>query len=67
MSDGARYCGVILAAGRGSRLSPLSFTYPKPMLAICNKPIIQYQLESMRDVGIEEVFIVCGQIGRAHV
>ena len=57
-----KYCGVILAAGAGSRIQPLSLSYPKPMLPICNKPIIQYQIESMIDLGIGEVFIVCGQL-----
>jgi len=57
-----KYCGVILAAGSGSRIQPLSFAYPKPMLPVCNKPIIQYQIESMLDLGIREVFIVCGSL-----
>lgn len=32
------------------------------MLPICNKPIIQYQIESMIDLGIREIFIVCGNL-----
>ncbi|MBU1024176.1 NTP transferase domain-containing protein [bacterium] len=54
--------GAILAAGRGSRLMPISENYPKPLLPICNKPIVQYQLEYMRDIGIEEVFLVVGHL-----
>jgi len=54
--------GAILAAGRGSRLMPISENYPKPLLPICNKPIVQYQLEYMRDVGIDEVFLVVGHL-----
>ena len=54
--------GAILAAGRGSRLMPISENYPKPLLPICNKPIVQYQLEYMRDNGIEEVFLVVGHL-----
>jgi dTDP-glucose pyrophosphorylase len=57
-----RYSGVILAAGTGSRIKPLSFSYPKPMLPICNKPIIQYQIESMISLNITEIFIVCGHL-----
>jgi NDP-sugar pyrophosphorylase family protein len=54
--------GVILAAGRGTRLRPLSLHYPKPLLPVCNKPIIQYQLEDMKRIGVEEVFIVVGHL-----
>lgn len=65
MIDTKKYSGVILAAGGGSRIKPLSLSYPKPMLPICNKPIIQYQIESMIDLGIKEIFIVCGQLKEA--
>jgi dTDP-glucose pyrophosphorylase len=52
--------GVILAAGRGARLQPLSSIRPKPLQPICNKPIMQYHLEAMRDAGIGEVAVVIG-------
>lgn len=58
----SRLTGVILAAGRGSRLRPLSHYIPKPLLPICNKPIIQYQLEDMKRVGVEEAYIVVGHL-----
>lgn len=54
--------GVILAAGRGTRLHPLNVDYPKPLLPVCNKPIIRYQLEDMKRVGIDEVFVVVGHL-----
>jgi dTDP-glucose pyrophosphorylase len=57
--------GVILAAGRGSRLQPLSRAYPKPLLPVCNKPIMQYQIEAMRDAGITEIAIVISPTGGA--
>jgi dTDP-glucose pyrophosphorylase len=63
MSD-QRITGVILAAGRGSRIQPLSLRYPKPLLPVCNKPIIQHQVEDMQRVGIEEVVIVIGHLGQ---
>lgn len=58
----SKYCGVILAAGSGSRMKPLSFDYPKSLLPICNKPIIQYQIETMIDLDIDKIFIVCGYL-----
>ncbi len=54
--------GVILAAGKGSRIQPLNLYLPKPLLPVCNKPIIQYQLEDMRDIGVRDVLIVVGHL-----
>jgi len=54
--------GVILAAGKGSRIRPLNLYMPKPLLPVCNKPIIQYQLEDMREIGVQEVIIVVGHL-----
>jgi len=61
MTENNGYSGVILAAGTGARIRPLSLSLPKPMLPICNKPIIQYQIESMIGLGIKNIFIVCGE------
>jgi dTDP-glucose pyrophosphorylase len=58
-----RYMGVILAAGRGSRMAPFSENYPKPILPVCNKPMIEYQIETMRDLGIRELMVLIGHKG----
>lgn len=55
--------GVILAAGRGTRMEPFSSRYPKPLLPICNKPVLQYQIDHMRAIGIEDITIVIGHLG----
>lgn len=55
--------GVILAAGKGSRIYPFSDNFPKPLLPIANKPIIQYQIELMAKMGIKEIIIVIGHLG----
>ena len=55
--------GVILAAGRGTRMEPFSSRYPKPLLPICNKPVLQYQIEHMQTIGIKEITIVIGHLG----
>lgn len=60
MSDDKYLVGAIIAAGKGSRLQPLSEAYPKPLLPICNKPIVGYQLEYMRRLGITEIYMVVG-------
>ncbi len=63
MNPDRKLVGAILAAGKGSRLQPLSEAYPKPLLPICNKPIVGYQLDYMRELGISEVYIVVGNLG----
>ena len=55
--------GVILAAGRGSRIQPFSSRYPKPILPVCNKPILEHQIAHMVALGIREVIIVVGHLG----
>ena len=50
---------VILAAGEGKRMHPLTFTRPKVMLPIANKPILEWNLLNAIDAGLTEfVFIV---------
>ncbi len=51
---------VILAAGKGTRLEPITDNTPKAMLPIAGKPILEYILESMREAGIGEITIVVG-------
>lgn len=55
--------GVILAAGKGTRLQPFSQRYPKPILPILGKPLLQYQVECLRELGVRRVIIVIGHLG----
>lgn len=55
--------GAILAAGQGSRIQPLSADTPKPLLPLLHQPIIGYQIQRMRALGIEEVYVVVGYFG----
>ncbi|MCB9832282.1 MAG: NTP transferase domain-containing protein [Planctomycetes bacterium] len=59
----AELVGVILAAGKGSRLDPFNAHYPKPLLPIGNKPIIEHHLELFRALGIRRAKIVIGHLG----
>ena len=63
MADGHTYQGVILAAGHGSRMGPFGESTPKPIAPICNKPLMAYQLEHMRRLGITDVIVVIGHLG----
>ena len=55
---------VIMAGGRGKRLSPLTDNMPKPMLKINNMPIIEYNINLLRYYGIKNVFISVGYLGQ---
>ena len=48
---------VILCAGKGERLKPLTNNIPKPMIKINNKPILEYLILLCRKHGIKEIFI----------
>lgn len=48
---------MILAAGRGERMRPLTDSCPKPLLEVCGKPLIAHHLEALRKAGIESVVI----------
>jgi len=51
---------VILAAGMGTRLRPLTEELPKPMVPVCGRPIITTILDGLRLADIDKVHIVCG-------
>ena len=48
---------MILAAGRGERLRPLTDTVPKPLVPIAGKPLIVHQLGWLRRAGVREIVI----------
>jgi len=48
---------IILSAGRGERLRPLTDTIPKPLVEINGKALIEYHLEKLAKAGIKEVVI----------
>lgn len=51
---------IILTAGEGTRMRPLTTTRPKTMLITGGKPLIQYNIESLRDAGIKDITLVVG-------
>ena len=50
--------GLILAGGRGSRLTPISSTIPKQLIPVANKPILFYVLDQVREAGIKDIGII---------
>ena len=56
---------VILAAGEGKRLRPLTEDRPKCMIGIHGKPILRWQIETARKAGIDDIVVVRGYLGGA--
>lgn len=52
--------GIIIAAGRGTRLGKMTKTLPKCLLEINGKPILEYQVNALRANGINEIAIIKG-------
>lgn len=48
---------MILAAGRGERMRPLTDTCPKPLLAAGGRPLIAWQIDALRDAGFHDIVI----------
>lgn len=48
---------MILAAGFGTRLRPISYTLPKPMVPLCNQPLVGWAAESLIGAGIRDLIV----------
>ncbi|MDD1679819.1 MAG: NTP transferase domain-containing protein [Methanomicrobiales archaeon] len=51
---------VILGAGEGKRMRPLTSTIPKVMIPLANRPMVEHLIEAVRDSGITEILLVVG-------
>jgi len=56
---------LILAGGLGTRLRPLTFTRPKPLLPIANRPHLEHVLDLLRRHGIDEVVLLTSYLAEA--
>ncbi|KAF5407895.1 MAG: UTP--glucose-1-phosphate uridylyltransferase [Candidatus Udaeobacter sp.] len=51
---------VVLAAGRGTRMRELTADFPKPMIEVRGKPVLQHIVEGLRDAGARRFLIIVG-------
>lgn len=51
---------VILAAGEGKRLMPITSTRPKPMIPIAGKPLLEHTVLGLKEAGIEDILLIVG-------
>lgn len=52
-----------MAGGKGTRVASVSDAIPKPMLPICGKPVLLYQIECLKRQGITEITLAIGHLG----
>lgn len=53
--------GVILAAGKGSRLYPVTHHIPKPLLPLANRITLEYAFDRLKEIGVTDICIVVGE------
>ena len=54
---------VIMAGGRGTRISSVASDIPKPMIKIGGKPVLEHELECLRDQGFTDIILTISHLG----
>ena len=54
---------VIMAGGKGTRIASVNAEVPKPMIRILGKPILEYQIEVLKEQGYTDIILVVGHLG----
>ena len=62
-TNGFRASAIVLAAGRGERMRPLTDTCPKPLLQVRGKPLMHYHLEALARGGFNEAIVNTAWLG----
>ena len=55
--------GVVLAAGEGTRMAPLTADQPKALVTVAGQPLLEYAFEALLSVGVERLVVVVGYRG----
>lgn len=54
---------IIMAGGKGTRIASIKSDVPKPMIEVCGKPILQWQIENLKSNGLTDITLVIGYLG----
>ena len=55
---------VIMAGGKGTRIASVRSDLPKPMIPVCGKPILEWQIENLKANGLTDIILVIGHLGK---
>lgn len=55
---------IIMAGGKGTRIASVVSDVPKPMIKVCGKPILEYQIDNLRKYGLNDIVLVIGYLGQ---
>ena len=58
---------MVLAAGEGRRMKPLTDITPKPLLTVAGRPLIEHHIVGLRDAGVTEIVINVSYLGQQLV
>ena len=53
----SRYSAMVLSAGLGTRLRPFTYEYPKPLMPLCGRTLLEWNLQALQHVDIQQVGI----------
>ena len=54
---------VIMAGGKGTRISSIASDIPKPMICIGGKPVLEHQINNLKAYGLTDITLVIGHLG----
>ena len=52
-----------MAGGKGTRIASVKSDVPKPMIPIAGKPILEWQIECLKGLGLTDITLVIGYLG----
>ena len=53
---------IIMASGLGSRMRPLTYTTPKPLISVLGKPMVESVIDALNKIKVENIYIVVGYL-----
>ncbi len=55
---------VIMAGGKGTRISSMAADIPKPMIRIADKPVLEHQVNHLKEQGLTDIILITGHLGK---
>lgn len=63
MMEGKQMKAVIMAGGKGTRIASVARDIPKPMIPIEGKPVLEHELECLREQGFTDIILTVSHLG----